>query len=82
MHSITIALYHKELGTNPERITKKLIAYAEKFNWHDIDFPASYQDYVIFEKSNEDVALCMCLLMKSIFVQNIYQNAILIQKIK
>ena len=32
MHAITIALYHKELGTNPERITKKLIAYAQKFN--------------------------------------------------
>ena len=53
MHAITIALYHKELGTNPERITKKLIAYA----WHEIDFPASFQDYVIFEKLNEDVAL-------------------------
>ena len=55
MQAITIALYHKELGTNPERITKKLIAYAQKFNWHD--FPASYEDYVIFEKLNEDVAL-------------------------
>ena len=57
MHAITIALYHKELGTNPERITKKLIAYAQNFNWHDIDFPASYEDYAIFEKLNEDVAL-------------------------
>ena len=57
IHAITIALYHKELGTNPERITKKLIAYAQKFNCHDIDFPASYQDYVIFKKLNEDVAL-------------------------
>ena len=56
MHTITIALFHKELGTNPERITKKLIAYAQKFNWHDIDFPASYEDYAIFEKLNEDVA--------------------------
>ena len=56
MHAITIALYHKELGTNPERLTGKLIAYAQKFNWNDIDFPASYQDYVIFEKLNEDVA--------------------------
>ena len=55
--TITIALYHNELGTNPERITKKLIAYAQKFNWHEIDFPASFQDYVIFEKLNEDVAL-------------------------
>ena len=57
MHAITIALYYNELGTNPERITKKLIAYAQKFNWHEIDFPASFQDYVIFEKLNEDVAL-------------------------
>ena len=57
IHAITIALLHNELGTNPECITKKLIAHAEKFNWHEIDFPASFQDYVIFEKLNEDVAL-------------------------
>ena len=57
MHAITIALFHKELGTNPERITKKLIAYAQNFIWHDIDFHASYEDYAIFEKLNEDVAL-------------------------
>ena len=57
MQAKTIALFHEELGTNPERITKKLIAYAQKFNWHEIDFPASFQDYVIFEKLNEDVAL-------------------------
>ena len=57
MHAITIALYHKELGTNPERITKKLIAYAQNFNWHHTDFPALYEDYAIFEKLNEDVAL-------------------------
>ena len=46
----------KKVGTNPDGITKKLIAYVQKFNWHDIDFTASYQDYVIFEKLNEDVA--------------------------
>ena len=57
MHAITIALFQKELGTNPERITKKLIAYVQNFIWHDIDFPASYEDYAIFEKLNEDVAL-------------------------
>ena len=56
MHTITIALFHKELSTNPERITKKLIAYAQRFNWHDIDFSASYENYVMFEKLNEDFA--------------------------
>ena len=57
MHAITIALYHNELGTNPERISKKLLAYAQKFNWHEIDFPACFADYPIFEKLNEDIAL-------------------------
>ena len=48
MHAITIALFHKELSTNPEHITKKLIAYGQKCKWHDIDFPVSYEDYAIF----------------------------------
>ena len=57
MYAITIALYHKERGSNPERISKRLIEHIPKFNWHDIDFPASYNDYIIFEKLNEDIAL-------------------------
>ena len=57
MHAITIALYHKELGSNPKRISKKLGIYAHSFNWHDINFPASFEDYAIFEKINEDIAL-------------------------
>ena len=57
MYAVTIALYHKELGTNPERISKRLIEYVSKINWHHIDFPASYKDYVIFEKLIEDIAL-------------------------
>ena len=52
MHAVTISLYHNELGTNSERISKRLLAYAQKFNWHKIDFPASYVDYAIFEKLN------------------------------
>ena len=57
MYATTIALYHKELGSNPERISKKLLEHIPLLNWHDIDFPASYNNYVIFEKSNEDIAL-------------------------
>ena len=44
MYAITIALYHKELGSNPERISKKLIEHIPLLNWHDIDFPASFND--------------------------------------
>ena len=57
MYSIMIALYHNELGNNPERISKRLMQYANRFNWHEIDFPASHEDYVLFEQLNSDIAL-------------------------
>ena len=31
--------------------------YANKINWHNTDFPASYEDYVLFEQLNSDIAL-------------------------
>ena len=49
MYAATITLYHDKLGSNPERITKILATYTQTFNWHEIDFPASYDDYAIFE---------------------------------
>ena len=57
MYAVTIALYHDQLGSNPERISQKLGKYTQAFNLHDIDFPASYEDYEIFEKLNEEIAL-------------------------
>ena len=57
MYAIAIALFHEALGKNPGRISKKLIKYANAFNWHDIDFPATYEDYITFERLNEAVAL-------------------------
>ena len=36
---------------------KKLLEHILLLNWHDIDFPTSYEDYIIFEKLNEDIAL-------------------------
>ena len=57
MYAATIALYHDQLGSNPERISQKSRIYAQVFNWHDIDFTSSYDDYAIFEQLNEDIAL-------------------------
>ena len=57
MYAIAIALFHEALGKNPSRISKQLIEYANAFNWHDIDFLASYDDYVTFERLNDIVAL-------------------------
>ena len=57
MHAIAIALFDEALGKNPGRISKELIKYANAFNWHDIDFPATYEDYITFERLNEAVSL-------------------------
>ena len=55
MYAICIALYD-ELGKNPGRIIKKLDIYST-FNWKNIDFVASYEDYATFERLNSDIAL-------------------------
>ena len=82
MYAATIALYHDKLGNNPERISQKLSIHTRVFNWDDIDFPASYEDYALFE----DVALNILYVpyekKKKKNVQNTYQNVILTQKIK
>ena len=57
MYAIAIALFDEALGKNPGRISKELIKYANAFNWHDIDFPATYEDYITFERLNEAVSL-------------------------
>ena len=56
MYPIGIALYHNELGKNPGRISKKLDINST-FNWQNIDFPASYEDYTTFERLNSNIAL-------------------------
>ena len=57
MYAIAIALFDEALGKNPGRISKELIKYANAFNWHDIDFPPTYEDYITFERLNEAVSL-------------------------
>ena len=57
IYAVTIALNHKELGSNSERISAKLISHFPTYNWDYIDFPASMADYKTLEKTNRDIAL-------------------------
>ena len=57
MYAITVALCHEGLGKNSGRISSKLIECGNAFDWHDVDFPATYNDYVTFERLNNKVAL-------------------------
>ena len=82
MYAATIALYRSELGKNPRRINEKLHLYSDIFNWHNIDFPASYEDYTTFERLNSDFALNVLYVPfeEKIYVRNIYLIAILINR--
>ena len=44
MYALTIALNHKEIGKNPDRISKKLIEHIPKYSWGYIDSPAAIPD--------------------------------------
>ena len=55
-YSITLSLYHKEIGNNFDRITK-INPYANNFNWNNINFPPVNQDYETFETNNENISL-------------------------
>ena len=55
-YSITLSLYHKEVGNNFNRITK-IKPYVNNFNWNNINFPPANQDYETFELNNENISL-------------------------
>ena len=56
-YATAIAIYHKEIGKNLDRISSKLIEHTYKLDWNEIDFPASTPDYKRFEQYNDDIAL-------------------------
>ena len=56
-YATTIAIYHKEIGRDLDRISNKLLDCTEKLEWDGIDFPASVSDFKKLEKLNEGIAL-------------------------
>ena len=56
-YAATIAISHKEIGSNLDRISNRLLKYTEKLNSNGIDFPASTSDYKRFEKFNGPITL-------------------------
>ena len=49
-YAATIAIYHGEIRSHPERISSKLIEYTSKSDWNGIKVPADTTDYKNFEK--------------------------------
>ena len=55
-HSVVIALYHKQIGKNPQR-RENLKPYYKHFNWEGINTPTTIKDWKRFEDNNPDVSL-------------------------
>ena len=55
-YSITLPLYYKEIGNNFNRITK-IKPYINNFNWNNINFLPTKQDYENLEINNLEIAL-------------------------
>ena len=55
-YRITVALNHKEIGKDPQ-IISKIKPHINKHNWKDINFPAGIKDCEKFQRNNSDIAL-------------------------
>ena len=55
-YSITLSLYYKEIGNNFIRIAK-IKPYANNFNWDNINYPRTNQDYKNFEINIDNSSL-------------------------
>ena len=53
---ITLSLYHEQIGKNYNRVSN-IKPYINNFNWENINFPPTQQDYKSFEMNSTSVAL-------------------------
>ena len=49
-------MYHNQINNNPQRISK-IKPFINNFNWENINFPPTQQDYEQFEMNNKSIAL-------------------------
>ena len=56
-YATILALNFDKVTSHPEKITKKLKSFINKYNWNDINFPPTRKDGNRFEVNNKNVAL-------------------------
>ena len=55
-YAVTVALNHDKINKNPQRVPK-IKPFIDQYNWNDIDFPSTGEDWKKFEINNESIAL-------------------------
>ena len=55
-YAVTVALNHEKINKHPQRVSK-IKPFIDQYNWNEIDFPSTSQDWKKFELNNQPVAL-------------------------
>ena len=80
-HAVTIALNHKEIKKDPERITK-IKPFINKYNWEGINFPSEEDGWKEFEKNNVTIVLNVLYAKEEKYSLLMFQNITQIVKNK
>ena len=71
-YSITLSLYHNRVNNNPQRIPK-IKPFINNFNWENINFPPTQQDYEHFEINDKSIALNILTTQKQGKISHYYK---------
>ena len=72
-YSITLSLYHNRVNNNPQRIPK-IKPFINNFNWENINFPPTQQDYENFEINDKSIALNILTTQKQGKISHYYKS--------
>ena len=56
LFAIVLALNYQSISNNLQRVSN-LMPFIPNYNWDNIEFPAGFKEYTIFERDNCDIAL-------------------------
>ena len=72
-YSITLSLYHEQIGKNHSRVSN-ISPYTENFNWENINFPPTEQDYQQFEMNNTSIPLNILTINDQEEIKSFYKS--------
>ena len=72
-YSTTLSLFHLKINCHLERITK-IKYYMNNFNWENINFPPTQQDYEQFEMNNNTIALNILKIQEQEKISHHYKS--------
>ena len=72
-YSVTLSLYHEQIGKNFSRISN-IKPYINNFNWDNIYFLLTGQDYQNFEINNSSTALNILQMNNQQKIDDLYES--------